>query len=131
MDITGLNAHILLNKFFISDSLVDIKHAIPLWRIAKLDLITRGLHLQVENYNFNGAARYSGAERVGITADNGLQLEGRHIFWDVLDWDRYQKTHEIRIDSLHIDILALHAPASGPSPHPTTQSRRSTLMFLM
>ena len=117
MDITGLNAHILLNKFFISDSLVDIKHAIPLWRIAKLDLVTRGLHLQVEQYAFNGAARYSGAQRFGITAENGLQLQGQQIFWDVLDWDRYQKTHEIWIDSLHIGSLVLHAPASGPRPH--------------
>ena len=119
MDISGLNAHILLNKFFISDSLVDIKHAIPDWRIANLDLITRGLHLQVEQYGFNGAARYSGAQRFGITTENGWQLEGRQIFWDVLDWDRYQKTHEIRIDSLHIDALVLHAPASGPTPHST------------
>ena len=111
VDISGLNAHILLNKFFISDSLVDIKHAIPLWRIANLDLITRGLHLRVEQYGFNGAARYSGAERFGVTTDNGWQLEGQHIFWDVLDWDRYQKTREIRLDSLHIGSLVLHAPA--------------------
>jgi hypothetical protein len=106
----GLSAHILLNKFFISDSLVDIKHAIPDWRIGRLELDAPGMHLEVDHYGFNGLGRHSMGEQFHLRTDKGWQLDGKNISWDVLDWDLYQRTKAIRIDSLHLDNLIVHAP---------------------
>jgi hypothetical protein len=107
---TGLSAHILLNKFFISDSLVDIKHAIPDWRINRLELTAPGLHMEVDHYGFNGMGRHSMGERFHFRTDKGWQLDGEEISWDVLDWDLYQRTKAIQIDSLHLGNLVVHAP---------------------
>jgi len=117
---TGLSAHILLNKFFISDSLVDIKHAIPDWRIDKLELVAPGLRAEVEHYDFNGLGRRSIGEHFHLRTDKGWQIDGNNISWDVLDWDRYQRTKVIQIDSLHLGSLTVHAPkrdstAYGPA----------------
>jgi hypothetical protein len=107
---TGLSAHILLNKFFISDSLVDIKHAIPDWRIGRLELTAPGLHIEVDHYGFNGLGRHSMGEQFHFRTDKGWQLDGKDISWDVLDWDLYQRTKAIQIGSLHLGNLVVHAP---------------------
>lgn len=108
--VTGLKAHILLNKFFGSDSLVAIKRAIPSCHIDKLSLNAAGLHLRVDHYGFEGIDRKSQSEMVSITTDQGWQVQARNLFWNVLDWDRFEKTREVVIDSLHLDGLTLRAP---------------------
>jgi hypothetical protein len=107
---TGLSAHILLNKFFISDSLVDIKHAIPDWRISRLELTAPGLNVEVDHYGFNGLGHHSMGEQFHVRTDKGWQLDGKEISWDVLDWDLYQRTKAIQIDSLHLGSLVVRAP---------------------
>jgi hypothetical protein len=107
---TGLSAHILLNKFFISDSLVDIKHAIPDWRIDKLELVAPGLRAEVQGYEFNGLGRRSIGEHFHLRTDKGWQIDGSNISWDVLDWDGYQRAKVIQINSLHLGSLTVHAP---------------------
>jgi hypothetical protein len=114
--ITGLNAHILLNKFFVSDSLPDIKQAIPEWRIEKLDFDAAGWHLLVEKYGFKGLDRQSSGAGFRIFTDKGWQIQGKNIFWNVLDWGRLQKAGEIKIDSLHLGELIFETPP-GDSSH--------------
>ena len=111
--VAGLRAHILLNKFFGSDSLVAIKAAIPSCHIDKLALNTAGLHLLVDHYGFEGIDRKSLSEMVRITTDGGWQIRAKNTFWNVLDWDRFEKTREVAIDSLHLDGLTLYAPQPG------------------
>jgi len=108
--VVGLRAHILLNKFFGSDSLVAIKQAIPSCHIDKLALNAAGWHLSVDHYGFEGIDRKSLSERIRITTDGGWQIRAKNTFWNVLDWDRFEKTREVVIDSLHLDGLTLHAP---------------------
>jgi hypothetical protein len=114
---TGLSAHILLNKFFISDSLVDIKHAIPHWRIDKLELVAPGLRAEVEGYDFNGLGRRSIGEHFLLRTDKGWQVDGSNISWDVLDWDGYQRTKVIQINSLHLGSLTVHVPKRDSTAH--------------
>ena len=122
---TGLSAHILLNKFFISDSLVDIKHAIPDWRISRLELAVPGMHLEVDHYGFSGLGRHSMGEQFHLRTDKGWQIDGKDISWDVLDWDLYQRTRAIQIDSLHLGNLIVHAPKSDSASHRSAILKRS------
>jgi hypothetical protein len=106
-DVTGLNAHILLNQFFISDSLVDIKHAIPEWQIGNIDLKAAAFSLAVRGYRFDGLRQLSLGDYVRFTTAKGWDIQANNIRWKVLDWDAYQKTRAIRFDSLHIEALVV------------------------
>ena len=112
LTVTGFNAHILLNQLFESDSLVDIKHAIPDLQIGELNLVSKGAHIKVLGYRFDGIQRHSRGEQLQGALANGTEINGKGIYWKVFDWDVYQKTKDIQIDSLHIDELAVRA---GPS----------------
>ncbi len=114
--IEDLNAHLLLNKFFISDSLVDIKHAIPDWRIGNLHLSSKGVDINVNHYSFSGVRLLSLGQQVQISTAGGMQLTGDNIYWNVFDWDVFQKTRDIQIDSLHADHLTIHIAPKNPAP---------------
>jgi hypothetical protein len=117
---THLSAHILLNKFFISDSLVDIKHAIPDWRIGRFELVAPGLHAAVDNYVFNGLGNHSMGEQFHLSTNKGWQFDGNNFSWDVLDWDLYQRSNAIQIDSLHLRNLIVHAPKGDSASNGST-----------
>jgi len=114
-----LDAHILLNKFFISDSLVDIKHAIPDLQIEELRLASKGMQIKVGNFRFDGTHRHSLGEQVLISMVNGTELTGKNMYWRVFDWDIYQKTGDIQIDSLHFDEMTIHANAGRTGQPPS------------
>src|SRR6185437_11714780 len=132
--VVGLEAHILLNKFFGSDSLVAIKQAIPSCHIDKLTLNAAGLHLRVDQYGFEGIDRKSVSRLVRVTTDDGWLIQAKNTFWNVLDWDRFEKTREVSIDSLHLDELMLHASPrnantrSGNDHRDTTNIRRAAAL---
>ncbi|HEV2479785.1 MAG TPA: hypothetical protein VGS79_08965 [Puia sp.] len=125
--VVGLKAHILLNKFFGSDSLVAIKRAIPSCHIDKLTLNAGGLHLSVDQYGFEGIDRKSLSRMIRITTDGGWQIRAKNTFWNVLDWDRFEKTREVSIDSLHLDELTLHAPPRDAGTKRTGTMHRDTV----
>jgi len=122
--VVGLEAHILLNNFFGSDSLVAIKQAIPSCHIDKLTLNAAGLHLSVDQYGFEGIDRKSLSRLVRITTDDGWLIQAKNTFWNVLDWDRFEKTREVSIDSLHLDELMLHAPPAAADAKGSRIARR-------
>jgi hypothetical protein len=114
--VKNLDAHILLNKFFVSDSLVDIKHAIPDLRIGKMNLVAENTTISADQFWFNGVRRHSLIREVNITTSTGLQLQAENIYWNILDWDIYQKNKDIQIDSLYASRLTIHAaPVTAPS----------------
>ncbi|HWK07549.1 MAG TPA: hypothetical protein VNS58_28150 [Puia sp.] len=117
LTVKGFNTHILLNQLFESDSLVDIKHAIPDLRIGELNLVSKGAHIKVMGYRFDGVKRLSRGEQFEAALANGTEIKGKGIYWRVFDWDVYQKTKDIQIDSLHVDELAVHAIPSGAGIH--------------
>ena len=107
MDIRNLNADILLNKAFMSDSLVDIKHAIPELRIDRVNLKSRDVLLSLHNYKFNGALRKNWAGKVDLNLPK-VKLIAEHLYWEVFDWDVYSKTKDIQIDSLRIGKIKVN-----------------------
>lgn len=118
--IEDLNAHLLLHKFFISDSLVDIKHAIPDWRIGQIHLSWEGVDINVTHYSFNGIGQLSQGQQVQISTAGGMQLTGDNIYWNIFDWDVFQKTRDIQVDALHADHLTIRIPPkkTDSSSHP-------------
>lgn len=104
-----LDAHILLNKFFVSDSLVDIKHAIPDLRIGKINLVAGKTTASANQFRFDGVRRHSLVKEVEIETTSGLQLKGENVYWNIFDWDIYQKSKDIQIDSLYTSRLTIHA----------------------
>ncbi len=106
-DARKLDAHILLHKMFLSDSLVDIKHAIPDLRIEQLGLTTLGAQINVGNFRFDGVNRRNRGEKLIIDLANGTHLEGDDLYWEVFDWDIFQKTKAIQVDSLRLGRLAI------------------------
>ncbi len=96
--VSDINAHILLNKLFRSDSLVDIKHAIPDLRVGSLQLSSKGTVITVLGYRLDGVTRHNFGAEADILLPNGTRLLARDIYWEVFDWDVYQHTRDIQID---------------------------------
>ena len=112
-----LDAHILLNKFFISDSLADIKHAIPDVRIGKIDLISDKITASAHNLWFNGVSQQSRIKEVNATTTTGLKIKGENIFWNAFDWDGYQKDRSIRLNDLSVGRLTADRIAANNTLH--------------
>jgi hypothetical protein len=129
----SLNAHIQLDRVFTGDNLLAIKEAIPDWRVARIGLTTPRLQLSVDDYRLSGARRQTIGARFHVHLAEGWDLVGKDIFWDAFDWDILQTNGMIRLDSLHIGSLAIHAPGqmhiqgepqarqslAADQPHPT------------
>ena len=115
--VNNLNAHIFLNKFFDSDSLVDIKRAIPDLRIGKIHLLAGKTTVSANQFSFDGVHRHSLLKEVEIETTNGLQLKGENVYWHIFDWDVYQKSKDIQIDSLYADRLTFYRTTPNNSLH--------------
>lgn len=132
--VKNIYAHILLNKFFVSDSLVDIKHAIPNLTIGQVGLTVGSATASVRRFWFDGTRRHSLIKELNIGTNTGFELKGQDVYWNIFDWDIYQKSKEIQIDSLYASRLIIHthppaistnpASAAAPSPLPTIRITR-------
>lgn len=107
LQVQGMHADILLNHFFQSDSLVDIKHSIPKLQIKTVQLRTAGMELQADNYRFNGIQRNNHLDQLQLHLANGTVIKGEKLYWEVFDWDVYQQTKNIQINLLHFNHLSI------------------------
>ena len=123
--VKNIDAHILLNKFFVSDSLVDIKHAIPNLRIGQVNLISGKATATASQFRFNGVQRHSLIKELNIETNTGFQLKGEDVFWNILDWDIYQKNKDIQIDSLYASRLNIHTKPAESTPNTTSAATPS------
>ncbi|HTI89906.1 MAG TPA: hypothetical protein VL727_04920 [Puia sp.] len=108
-----IEAHILLNKFFVSDSLVDIKHAIPDLRIGQVNLTSGKAVAAASGFWFDGVQRHSRVKELDISTNTGFQLKGEDVYWNIFDWDIYQKNKDIQIDSFYASRLTIHTKPAG------------------
>jgi len=122
---TGLQAHILLNKLFLSGNLLDIKQALTHWNVAVFKLITPKARLSAVDYRLNGNRRSSTCRQAQLLLSSGWQLDATDIFWDALSWDQLQRNGLFHIDSLYITSLAVHR-TPGDSIQCTTSRLRLT-----
>ncbi|MGN6646294.1 MAG: hypothetical protein ACTHJT_07175 [Cytophaga sp.] len=102
----GINALVLPIHFVNSDSLIEIKHSMPAIEIAQLTVESDNLHLQVENFYFDGINRKNYADHVRMsTQSNNLQLEAWKLYWGIFDWDLFQKYKRIQISDFRASKL--------------------------
>jgi hypothetical protein len=111
--IEKLNTQILPVKFLSSDSLVDIKHAIPILRMKRIHLHSNEMDLSAENYTFLGRERHNYLRSFELGLKSGTRAKGKNIYWEVFDWDLFQKFHLIQFNKLRIGDLEL---AIHPNP---------------
>ena len=120
---TGLQAHILLNKLFLSDSLLDIKQALPQWKVKDFEFTAGAIHLSALDYELNGSRRSSTCRQARLTLASGWQVEATGLFWDALNWDELQADATFHIDSMHFTRLALNSGLpSTTAPTPSSPS---------
>ncbi|MBO9153830.1 hypothetical protein ACFOTA_16540 [Chitinophaga sp. GCM10012297] len=117
LSVKKINAHILLNKLFLSDSLVDIKHSIPDLRVGNLELTARGMKIRSEDYRFDGVGRRSWSKRTEIRLPNGSMLLAQNVYWEVFDWDVYQQTRDIQVDYFRAGSILVVAKTDGKTKH--------------
>ncbi|PSL47905.1 hypothetical protein CLV51_102765 [Chitinophaga niastensis] len=117
LSLKSVNTDILLHKFFMSDSLVDIKHAMPDLHIKEVSIQSDKIKVLASNYVFDGLHRQNRGERLEVSLPNGTIISGKHFYWEVFDWDVFQKTKDIQIDVLRIGELNINAHSTPEKPH--------------
>ncbi|HTE23030.1 AsmA family protein [Flavitalea sp.] len=113
-DFNSINGVILINKLLKSDSLVDIKRAIPDMNIQMASISSPGFNLALDNFHFNGTSRHSYVETFMFSIPTGTNISGKNLSWDILDWDIFQKSNILQIKKLVIDELTTNFGV-GPS----------------
>ncbi len=112
VSVSKLNALILLNQLFVSDSLIDVKHAMPDVRFASADIKTPKMKIELDSYRFDGTLRHNWGNGLSIITSDGMRLKGKGIYWEVFDWDIFEETGDIQIDLLSIDQLDMQSAGS-------------------
>lgn len=107
MDMKGLNAGILLNQFLASDSLIDIKRAMPDLRIREMLLASPKLKLSVNDYHFDGSVRHNAAKRFHLSLVNGTDIAGTDLYWNIFDWDMFKNHGIIQVESIDAHELKI------------------------
>lgn len=100
-----LNMLILLNRFFSSDSLLNIKQSIPALTVGEVAITTPKIQIAVSNYSLSGLQRSSRSADLKIALANGTKLEGKDIYWHYFDWDVFQQTRNIQVGTLQVGTL--------------------------
>lgn len=111
VSLKNMDATILLRNLLLSDSLVDIKHAMPRLRIGQVNAVANGTTVSLRQYTFDGKKRHNWLGKLRLELANGTTLTGEKLYWEVFDWDVFQKTKAIQIDRLRMGSLAIEAKA--------------------
>lgn len=113
LQIKDINTDILLHNFLLSDSLVDIKHAMPNLRIRQMQVISPKAEITMDNYTFDGTYRHNKATKAMVLLTNGTHIALQDLYWEVFDWDVYQQSKDIQIDVLKIGAVNIQAHQNG------------------
>ncbi|MBC7450010.1 MAG: hypothetical protein H7259_00820 [Cytophagales bacterium] len=116
----GIHATILPIHFVNSDSLVDIKHSLPEVRVASITVQSGKANAQIRNFYFNGEIRKSCADHMHLSIGNETVVDIDKLYWEILDWDVFQKYKKIQITDLKAHQLVIK------STHSTTVSTDTT-----
>lgn len=95
-----LNATILLQKLFESDSLVDIKRSLPNLSIGEVNLHSPKMSMNAKDYKFKGTHRHNWAKSFDLHLKNSTSLKGTGLYWEIFDWDLLANHHIISFEYL-------------------------------
>ncbi|MVM31863.1 hypothetical protein GO755_17575 [Spirosoma sp. HMF4905] len=127
----NMNATVLLNDFLVSDSLIDMKHAIPNLTVANAHLTTKKLTVALTNYTLYGRQRYNGVDKVQMEFSNGTALTANKVYWEAFAWDALQQSKDIQIELLRVHDLVVDMKnttkksTSSTQVHTPTQAKES------
>ncbi|PVD52964.1 hypothetical protein DC498_06240 [Terrimonas sp.] len=102
-----INSLILPERFFSSDSLIDIKRSLPKLSIGKITVKSSTIHLNAAGYLFEGERRYNRLSRLDLTHGKKTSIKGKDISWSIFDWDKYRNHKIIDINTIHIKELSV------------------------
>jgi len=109
----GVNMVILLNQFFSSDSLVDIKRSLQQVNIGNIMLSTPRMDLSIADFNLKGEYRHNTSASFQLTFHNGMAVAGSNLSWIIFDWDRFQRDRSIFVNTMHIGALSVETGNNG------------------
>jgi len=124
LSMNNLNAGILLNKLFLSDSLIDIKRSLPELTTGEVFVQSPKLSLRVSNYNFKGERRHNSAEKFQLQLANGISILGKQLYWEIFDWDMYANHKIIQVEYLKLQNLAISIIKKVATGAASTQNNR-------
>jgi hypothetical protein len=111
----ALNATILLNQLLQSDSLVNIKQAIPTLTVGSVAATTPALRLALSRYAFDGPRQHNRVNRLRVDLPNGTTATLSGLVWEALDWDLLQKANAVELARLRLGSVVVEAkPSSTP-----------------
>ncbi|MDR3713195.1 MAG: hypothetical protein P4L51_10300 [Puia sp.] len=124
MKMNKLNAQIYLDHFLTSDSLIDIKRSMPALTVKDIAVESKTVKLHIEDYHFQGSNRHNGAGHIKLSLANGTTLDGKDLYWEILDWDQYQRYRIIMIETLKAGelIVNLKKTSAAPAANASTAS---------
>ena len=108
----GIDALILPINVVNSSALLDIKHALPDIKIAKISIESDHAHITINRFAFNGVQRKNYADHVHLKMRDELDIEGNTIYWEIFDWDLFQKYKRIDIKEFSAQKLSVKAGAA-------------------
>lgn len=117
LQLKSVNTDILLHNFFLSDSLVDIKHAMPNLHIREMSVASDKVNITVNNYAFDGTHRHNKADKLLVTLSNGSRIAGTALYWEVFDWDVFQQSKDIQVDVLRFAALNIQLHNTTAAKH--------------
>jgi hypothetical protein len=121
LQLKNVNTDILLHNFFLSDSLVDIKHAMPNLHIREMSVVADKASITVNNYAFDGTHRHNKADKLLVSLANGTRIAGSDIYWEVFDWDVFQQSKDIQVDVLRLGALNIQLQQKAAPKHTTSK----------
>jgi len=107
MHMKGINATILPIHFVNSDSLVDIKHSMPIINIAEIWIKSDNIDLKVNRFTFDGVHRKNHADYVHLLLKDEIDIEAYKLYWEIFDWDLFQKYKRIQITDFEAQTLSV------------------------
>ncbi|MET3880308.1 hypothetical protein [Chitinophaga sp. OAE865] len=113
LQVKDINTDILLHNFLLSDSLVDIKHAMPNLHVRQISVALPKAEITMDNYTFDGTHRHNKAAKATVSLLNGTLITAKDLYWEVFDWDVYQQTKDIQVDVLRIGAVNIQAHRDG------------------
>lgn len=113
LQVKDINTDIMLHNFLLSDSLVDIKHAMPNLHIRQMKVIAPKADITMDNYAFDGTHRHNKASKATVLLSNGTRIAAQDLYWEVFDWDVFQQTKDIQVDVLKIGAVNIQAHRNG------------------
>ncbi|MBN8785902.1 MAG: hypothetical protein J0I84_02300 [Terrimonas sp.] len=107
MQMQNINALVLPEQLFSSDSLVDVKGALPAVAIGSTSFTAPKASFKVFGFTFQGDVRHNYATKFELNLANGTSLRGKDLSWVRFDWDRYQNYKQIQVNTMHVKELAV------------------------